>query len=393
MQSFPFDRTPAEDVDPTAVRLLATAPVVRAEMPDGRQVWLALSRDAVREVLSDNRFSRVAAVVPGGPGQVVSAADPDVLTSMDPPKHTRVRKLMARAFSPRMVEALEPRVREIVAELLDGVAAHGRPADLVKLFAEPLPITVICELLGVPVADQDMFRDWAMRLVSTTRHSRDEIMATVAQVRGYFAELVAAKRVEPGDDLTSELVRVTDDEDALTETELLANLQILLIAGHETTVNQLGNSLVALFRNPDQLALLRDRPELAATAVDELLRYARLATEALPRVTVTDVELVGVPIKAGEAVVPLPGAASQDPGTFPEPDRLDLARPNAAQHLAFGHGFHFCLGAQLARTELRIALTGLLARFPALRLATGESELSWRAGTPARALEALPVTW
>jgi cytochrome P450 len=391
MQSFPLDTPNSADVDGAAAALLAGAPVVRAAMGDGA-IWLALGYDAVRRVLTDPVFSREAAMGPDAPVEVRAALEPDMLTSLDPPRHSRVRRLLAGAFSTRTVDALAPRVRAIVDGLLDGVAAHGRPADLVELFVAPLPIMVICELLGVPYADRAAIREWSERLMATTAYTPAEIDAAAGQIRGYLAGLIAAKRADPTDDLTSALIRVTDDEGALTEAELVVNLQMLLVAGHETTVSQLGNSLAALFRHPDQLALLRDRPELAGAAVEELIRYARLMSSLLPRVAVRDVELAGVPIRAGEGVIALSAAANQDPAAYPAPGRLDIARAAPAPHLGFGHGPHFCLGAHLARLELHTALTGLLARFPTLA-AVDVAALTWKEGTPFRSLRALPVTW
>jgi cytochrome P450 len=286
------------------------------------------------------------------------------------------------------VEALGPRVMQLVDELLDEVAAHGSPVDLVAHFAEPLPIMVICELLGVPYDDRPRLRAWAARLMSSSGYTAEEIIGAVTQIREYLGILVAAKRSEPGDDLITELVRVTDDEDALTETELLANLQLLLIAGHETTVNQLGNSLVALFRHPDQLALLRDRLELIELAVDELIRYVRLSLPVLPRIAMRDVEVDGVAIKAGDGVIAMSAAANRDPSVFTDPDRFDVTRPANPAHLAFGFGEHLCLGASLARLEARAFLEQLLARFPDFTV-TGEP--TWTRSTLVRGHVSLPA--
>jgi nocardicin N-oxygenase len=392
MQPFPFDTPNEQDVDTVAVGLLAWAPVLRAAMGGG-ELWLALSHDAVRQVLSDPRFSRQAAMGPDAPVVMRSAYDPDVLTSLDPPGHSRTRRLMSRAFSPRMVDTMAPRVAEIVAGLLDDLDAHGAPADLIDLFAAPLPIMVICELLGVPYADRAAIQDWSRRLVPTTAYPPEEITAAAGELDGYLAELVAAKRAAPTTDLTSALIQATDEQGALTESELVKNVRMLLVGGHETTVNQLGNSVLALFRHPDQLALLRDRPELVTPAVEELLRYSRLIGSTLPRVAVADVKLGGQLIRTGDGVIALTSAANVDPRVFAAPDRLDITRGGSGQHLSFGHGPHFCLGAHLARLELRTALTGLLARFGKLTLAVEESELRWREGTPLRSLHALPVTW
>lgn len=393
MVRYPLETPQSQDIDTGATRLLADAPLVRAQMGDGPEVWLALSYEAVRQVLSDPRFSREAAMGPDAPVTIRSAYDPDVLTSQDPPKHSRTRRLMARAFSPRMVDKLEPRIQDIVDGLLADLEKHGPPADLVPMYAEPLPIMVICELLGVPYAERDAIRGWSARLMASTAYTPEEIANAVKEIRIYLSTLVAARRADPRDDLTTALAQVTDGGDTLSEIELVANLQMLLIGGHETTVNQIGNSLVALFRHPEQLALLVSRPELMNAAVEELLRYSRLVSSALPRVAVADVEIGGFVIKAGEGVLALPGGGNQDPSAFPEPDRLDITRQNPAHHLGFGHGTHYCLGAPLARLELRTALSSLLARFPTLQLAVPESELVWKDGTPVRALRKLPVTW
>lgn len=393
MLQYPFNTAPAKDVDVNAVEALADGPVARARMGQDAELWLALSHATVRQVLSDQRFSREAAMGPQVPVLVRAGADPDLLPSMDPPRHARVRRLVAKAFSPRMVDRLAPRMQQVVDDLLAGIEEHGPPADLVELYTEPLPIMVICELMGVPYEDRSQFRAWTERLTASATRPAEEFVTAITQIRQYLRELIAVKRADPAEDLTTELIWASDAGDVLSESELVANLQLLLIAGHETTVNQLGNSLVALLRHPDQLALLRDHPELAKPAVDELLRYVRLVSSTLPRVTVDDVELGGQHVKSGEPVVAMISAANHDPAVFTEPARLDLTRENAALHMSFGHGTHYCLGAHLARLELRMALTSLLGRYPGLRLAVDESKLRWREGTPLRALLELPVGW
>jgi cytochrome P450 len=251
---------------------------------------------------------------------------------------------------------------------------------------------VICELLGVPYADREAIRGWAKQLMSIAL-TAEETAEAVRQVRAYLGGLIEAKRVQPAEDLTSALIEVADSGGGLTATELVANLQMLLVAGHDTTLNQLGNSVLALLRHPDQLALLKQRPESMGQAVEELLRYSRLSSSMLPRVAVEDVPIGGEVIKAGEGVLALTGGGNQDAAVFPQPDRLDITRPNANQHVSFGHGTHYCLGAPLARMELTTALTTLFTGLPDLALAVDESELTWRPGTPIRALEKLPVTW
>lgn len=392
MITYPFDTPAGSEVEPEGLRLLAMGQVARASM-NGYPVWLALAYPAVRQVLSDPRFSREAAASGDGPVANPAAANPDFLSSMDPPKHTRVRRMVANAFSPRMVERLQPSIQAIVNALLDGLVDHGKPADLVGLLAEPLPIMVICQLLGVPIEDRPQIRQWAGKLVADTAVPPAEIAAAMHQVNAYLDELIAMKRRSPDDALISALIAVNDQGDRLTAAELTANLQLLLIAGHETTVSQLGNCVVTLFRHPDQAALLTSRPELLDGAVDELLRYSRLFSAVLPRVATEEVSLGDTVIRPGEVVVPLISVANRDPAAFDEPNRFDITRTGPAPHTAFGHGPHFCLGAQLARLELRIALGELWRRFPALAPAVELDDLEWKSGLAIRSLRALPVTW
>lgn len=384
--SFPFTTPPTEEADSEALRLLARAPVVSATMGP-TDVHLALSYHAVRQVLSDNRFSRAEATKPGGPVYIPSASNPLVITSMDPPRHSRVRKLLAQTFSPRMVERLEPRVQTIVDTLL---AELEPPADLVRNFAKPLPIMVICELLGAPYEDRPEIERWSRTLVSNTL-PREEIAAAERDIQAYLRKLVEHKRRAPDEALISELTRVNDAEHHLTPDELVSNLQVLLTAGHETTVNQLGNFTVALLKNPEQLALVRDDPGLMGRAIEELFRYSRLTSALLPRVTTEEVVLEGVPIPKGAAVLPIIAAANRDPSVYPDPHQLDIMRTGPAPHTALGHGTHFCLGAHLTRLELRIALTSLVRRFP--NLARTTDELSYDPLSPGRRLMSLQVTW
>lgn len=396
LPTYPFGTPSSLDTDPEAMQLFDRAPMAKARLANGIEVWLALSHEAVRQVLADRRFSREAAIRPGSPVVVPMTLDPQQLISMDPPRHTRIRRLMAATFSPAMVDGLAPRIERTVHELLDRVVEHGRPADLVDLFTEPLPVLVICELLGVPFADRASIRQWSSTIVATTALSQEKISTATRQLRDYLGTLVTAKRAEPAHDLIGLLIAHAERDDVLTEAELVPNIQLLLVAGHETTTNQLGNALVSLFRDPDQLALLRSRPELFdRTAVNELLRYTRLVNGngLLPRVAVADVEVCGTLIRSGEGVIPMMSTANRDPRLFPEPERLDVTRTEAAQHLGFGHGTHFCLGAHLARLELRVALRALITRLPGLALAVDGSELRWRDKLGVRSLLSLPVTW
>lgn len=392
---FPFRTPPGLETDPEGLRMLDAAPVGRARMVNGGQeVWLMLSYQANRLAMSDSRFSRERALAPGCPVGFPSMAGlTDVLSVMDPPRHTRLRRLLAKSFTARMVERLEPRIRSVADELLDDLAVQDPPADLIDRFAVRLPIIVICELLGVPADDRDQMHEWSTVLMA--HDVSPEALATAGHGMGaYLANLVAAKRATPGDDLTSALTMVLDDgDDRLTESELLINLQTLVSAGHETTAGQLSNGIVALTRNPDQFDLLRARPELAPQAVEELLRWDKLLATAVPWVTVEDVDVDGHVIPAGVPVISVANIGNRDATVFADPHRFDIQRPNANQHLSFTHGSHFCLGAPLARAELRIGLESLLRRFPKLEIAVEQDELPWRRGGGARGLEALPVRW
>lgn len=390
--TYPFATPAGADVEPEGVRLLTQGTVARAVM-HGHEVWLVLGYSAVRHVLSDPRFSREAAARPGGPVANPAGYNPELLTSMDPPRHTMARRLMAKAFSPSMVGRLQPRIQQLVDGLLADLAAHDRPADLVRLLAEPLPIMVICELLGVPTEDHPRFRHWASRLMADTAYPPADIAEAFAQLNAYLDDLIAQRRQAPDDALISSLVQANDQEQSLSPSELTSNLQLLLIAGHETTVNHIGNSLVALFRHPEQLTLLRAHPELLPQAVSELLRYSRLLSSALPRVATENTHVDGILIRAGDVVVPLIATANHDPDAFPEPQCLDITRASPAPHLAFGHGPHYCLGAHLAHLELQITLGSLLNQFPTLAPAVSLTDLQWKQGLATRGPHALPVTW
>jgi cytochrome P450 len=393
LASYPFDTSPGLDHDPEGLRLLAQAPVVRARTANGAEVWLALGYRAVRQTLNDPRLSREAANGPAASAVNQAASDPRLLIGMDPPRHTRIRRLMATAFSPRLVERLQPRVQQLTDDLLAGMAGQDRPADLVQCLAEPLPIMVICELLGVPLADRTQIRDWATKLMATTAYPVEEIMAAIGEIDAYLDKLIAQRRTDPDDALMSALIGVNDAAGHLSAQELTGNVQLLLVAGHETTVNQLGNSVVTLFQHPEQVELLRDRPELWPQAVEELLRHSKLTTAVMPRFATEDFDLDGTPVRTGDAVIPVLSVANRDPHAYPDPHRFDILRTGPAPHTGLGHGPHFCLGAQLARLELRIALGSLFARFPALAPAGDLTELRWKAGLAVRSLEELPVTW
>lgn len=366
-------------------------PVFRAQLPDGRVVWLVSGYENVRQMLSDQRFSRARAVAPGQARGFEMFAGSSVI-GMDPPAHTRLRKLVASAFTARRVEALRPRVAGIVSELIGAMLARPQPADLAADFSLPLPARVICEMLGVPDGDLERFHAWSDAVVGDWQRDPGEIMTAAAALYGYFGELIEVKRAQPADDLMSALIAARDDADRLSENELTVMCCTLLIAGHETTASHINLSLLLLFDHPRELARLRADPGLVPAAVEELLRCARLGSLAPARVTTQDVRLGGVTIPAGEPVIPLLGTGNRDPSVFTDPDRFDISR-DASGHLTFGAGVHHCLGAQLARVELQEAIRGLTGRLPGLRLAVPASELRFKPGMAIHSLRELPVRW
>jgi cytochrome P450 len=367
-------------------------PVFRAKLPDGRIAWLVTGYENVRQMIIDQRFSRALAVAPGQarPGFEMFAAGS--INGMDPPGHTRLRKLVASAFTARRVEALRPRVASIVGQLIDSMAGRPQPADLVAGFSLPLPAQVICEMLGVPAEDLEQFHAWSDTIMGDWQRDSDEIMTALAGLYGYFGALIEIKRARPADDLMSALIAARDDTDQLSEHELTVMCCTLLIGGHETTANQINLSLLLLFDHPREVAKLRADPGLIPAAVEELLRCSRLGGLPPARVTTEDVQIGGVTIPAGEQVMPLLGTANRDPSAFTDPDRFDVTR-DAASHLAFGAGVHHCLGAQLARVELQEAFRGLIGRLPGLRLAVPASDLEFEPGMAIHSLRELPVRW
>jgi cytochrome P450 len=391
---FPFPTPLSMDEDPELARLRVEQPVAKVRIPSGHEVWLITRYEDVKSVMSDQRFSRERTADPGAPSFVPSIQSKDMLVSMDPPAHSRVRRLVNKAFNYRAVERLRPRVVEIAAELLDGMAEQGPPADLVASLAKPLPNRVLCHALGVPPDEQHRLERYLEYSGSDSVVPPEQAAEVIPDAMAYLTELIDRKRRQPGEDLLTGMVEAHDEDgDRLTENELLMTTLLLFGAGQDTTRNQLSNSMVTLFRHPDQLELLIGKPELLTGAVQELVRFTMITQIGLTRVATTDVEVGGVTIRAGETVVPLSHSGNRDAAAFDHPDELDLARSDVGAQIGFGHGIHFCVGSALARLELQEALGALLARFPTLQPAIPLAELVWQPGTVIRTLTALPVTW
>lgn len=391
-RSYPFGAPDRLELDPMYTYLLEHEPLSRVRLRYGEDAWLVVRHVDVRTVLADPRFSRAASLTRDEPR--VSPETPDRgIMDMDPPEHSRLRRLVAKAFTAHRVEQLRARVQEIADDLLDRMVEAGPPADLVDGFALPLPVTVICELLGVPYGDRAEFQGWSQALMSTTSLTPEQRRADLGKLSGYMAGLVAQRRREPTADLLGALVLARDQQDKLSEAELLFLAMGLLAAGHETTASQIPNFVYVLLNHPEQMGLLQGAPELMPGAVEELMRYVPLtAGPTIPRYATEDVGLSGGTVGAGDPVFVSRSAANRDPRVFADPDRLDLTRaPNP--HVGFGHGVHHCLGAHLARLELQVALGSLLHRFPGLRFAVDERELRWKTGMFLRGLQALPVAW
>jgi cytochrome P450 len=378
-------------------RLRESRPVAPVWMPDYGRVWIITRYADVRVALTDPRLVNKVCHWPGG-GRFFpdEAAGVHALLNTDPPEHTRLRPLVQKAFTPRRAGQLRPRTKEIAADLLDELTARGDVVDLLGGYARPLPITVICELLGIPVAD----RGWIWVTVTDYGKGGEELQRVPRELAAYFTGLIAAKRAEPGNDLLSALVLAHDNthdhaeedgaEAALTATELLSAAYHLVMAGFDTTVNLIASGTLALLTHPGEMARLRQDPSLLPAAVEELLRFANPVNHVTARFTTEDLPVGDVVIPAGEQVLIAISSADRDPAQFPDPDRLDLGRDTSG-HVAFGHGIHYCLGAPLARMEAEVALGALLTRFPEISLAVPPRELRWRPVSLMNGLESLPV--
>ncbi|MEN3608888.1 cytochrome P450 [Plantactinospora sp. DSM 117369] len=371
------------------LRLQREEPVARVTLPDGSTAW-ALSRlEDIRTMLTDPRFSsdRYREGYPlQPPGQQRRADERPLLIGLDPPEHGEARRAVVGEFTIKRMNALRPRIQQIVDDCVDAVLAGPRPADLVAALALPVPSLVICELLGVPYADHDFFQDRSANLLLRSTPAQERF-AAAKEIRDYMATLIAEKAKTPGDDLLSrQLAKGADHED-------LAGLGfLLLLAGHETTGNMISLGTMTLLERPEALAALRRDPASTPQIVEELLRYFTIAEYVTSRIAVQDVEIGGVLIRAGEGVVTLGNVANRDPAAFTDGDTFDIERA-ARHHIAFGFGAHQCLGQNLARVELQIVFDTLFTRIPGLRLAAPTDELSFKDDSTVYGLHSLPVTW
>ncbi|WP_329599300.1 cytochrome P450 [Streptomyces pseudovenezuelae] len=372
----------ASDPYPVYAALRAKGPVHRVLVPGSGESWLVVAHDAARAALADPRLRndiRHSSTWQSDGGHAVGRN----MLQTDPPQHTRLRRLVASYFTARSVAELRPMIEAVARDLLDTLPERGT-ADLVARYALPLPVTVICGLLGVPVADRAVFHDWSGELVMPT--SPGAAAAAGAALTEYLADLIARGR----EGRTSGLLGDLATADGLSSEELLGMAFLILVAGHETTVDLISGTVHALLAHPDQLALLRDRPDLTGPAVEESLRYHSPVHATAFRFAAEPLDIDGTRIQAGDTVQVSLAAASRDPLRFPEPDRFDLRRPTRG-HLGFGHGPHHCLGAPLARAEAAVALRLLLRHRPALAFATDPGTLTWRSSTLLRGLAALPL--
>jgi len=395
-----WDTATQSDPYPLFAEMRSKCPVHEVRLADGHEAWLVIGHAAARQALRDTRFSKDFVAALDEDPDVVDAGLPGPafarhMLAVDGEDHARLRQLVARAFVPSRIAALEPAIVRIVDELLDGLAAAGPGSvvDLVEGFAHPLPFRVIGELFGIPFEDQQALFRWFRTLFQPWSGSPSpEAVDASDSIVAYLQHLVATHRQTPSDDLVGVLVTASDDDERLDEQELLSSLFQLIVAGTDTTTSLIGNTIVALLDHPDQLQLLSQEPHRMPAAIEELIRFSAPVPHATFRVATVPVELDGIEVPAGKQVLVCLGGANHDPDAFADPETLDISRPPKS-HLGFGHGPHFCLGAPLARLEARVAFTAMLERFPNLRLAVPRDDLRWSHGDGLvlRGLAELPV--
>lgn len=400
-----FGATFKADPYPTYAAMRTGAPLYRRTFTDDQTaIWFITRYEDVSAILRDSRFVKdirntmtpeERAQVPPQP-PIMDLLSNHML-NLDPPDHTRLRALINKAFTARIVTQMEPRIQRIADQLLDKVQTRGQ-MDLIEEYAFPLPITVIAELLGIPARDRNRFRQWSRAVVSPSQNLQrsakkyQKARQLMEDFASYMGRIIAERRREPQADLLTSLIEAEEAGDKLSQDELYSMVSLLIIAGHDTTVNLIGNGMLALLQHPDQLAKLQADPSLMEPAIEEFLRYDGAVERATMRFAMADVAIGEHVIQRGDAVSLVLAGADRDPALFSEPDMLDIARTNN-RHLAFGQGIHYCVGAPLARLEGRIALETLLRRLPTLQLAVPVAELRWRTVPIIRGMRHMPVAW
>ncbi|MFI0420654.1 cytochrome P450 [Spongiactinospora sp. 9N601] len=391
-----FDQDYLRDPHQVYARLRGQGPVAPTATSRGVKIWLITRYEDVKAAMTDPRISKAFAgnlqvfkanELEGGDSSGAAAVVPDTMLFSDPPDHTRLRRIAVKAFTAGRIRALRPRIEQISARLLDPL---GPEFDLLKDYAIALPAMVIGELLGVPEADWPRMIHLSNTTIEGSAHDPQQVVAAAEETLAYLTDLCAAKRAAPADDLISAMVRIHDEDGRIDDVELVSTAWLLLVAGHETTVHLIGNGMRALFAHPGQMARLRAEPALLPGAIEEFLRYDGPVSTGTYRYTTAPVTIGGVDIPAGQLIIVGLLSANRDAGRYDDADRFDITR-NPAQHLAFGHGIHYCLGAPLARVEGEVAFGQLLGRFPLLQPAVPVDRLTWREGMLMHGLTALPV--
>lgn len=360
----------------------------KCDLGNGRTAWKVTGYEAIRQVLRDPRFSAAALTRPDSPRPFEVPANPDLIFNMDPPRHTRVRRLITRKFTPGYIERFRQDIQCATDELLDIIARSEQPLDLVEQFAVPLTSRSVCVWLGMPQVDHERVWAWARPLLTQNRKQAADASRAAEQFMAYFFDLLQSGETVPPDGFVGSLMA----DPSVDDEEMFTLVSFLLISGHVTASVQLTNSILELLRNPTEFDRMLTDPAVLPHAVEELLRFAPPDSTGPPRIATEDVELAGITVRAGELVILLVNHANRDPSVFSAPDRLDVTREERP-HLSFGHGLHFCVGAQLVRMELQIGIGSLIRRFPTLRLAVPDSELQRGNGQPFRGLVSLPVQW
>ncbi|GGO01639.1 cytochrome P450 family protein [Saccharibacillus kuerlensis] len=383
-----FTREFSQNPYPVYARLREEEPIAKLMFPDGQFGWMITRYEDAVEVLKDNRFIKDMTKIYGSTGQSIFTSN---MLFSDPPDHRRLRGLVQQAFTPKLIEGMREHIQQIADKLLDAVEGREH-IELIDDYAFPLPIIVISEILGVPTSDQDKFRIWSNSIIGASNsEGSSEVYQHMQEFTAYLGTWFEKVRREPGDDLISQLIAAEEAGERLSEQEIYGVVSLLIIAGHETTVNLIGNGIISLLQHPEQLHMLRDNPDLIKGAIEEMLRYNGPVEFSTSRWAGEDLEFRGHSMKRGDLVVVALDSADRDGSQFDDPDLFDITRERS-RHLAFGHGIHMCLGAPLARLEGEIAVNTLLRRFPNIRLREDAGKLEWRPGMIVRGVKEIPLS-